>query len=143
MYKAYKWHEVISVVNNIYVSMKHVMQVWLTHKCYDQLHRVIYAIFFRVYIYYSHSDEVMSLYLTSCEMLLLPLICLLFSVANIHAQKDPNTLEGRSTIVHLFEWKFNDIADECERFLGPKGYAGVQVGNVILNVEINMWTLAS
>jgi hypothetical protein len=64
-------------------------------------------------------------------------------VANIHAQKDPNTLEGRSTIVHLFEWKFNDIADECERFLGPKGYAGVQVGNVILNVEINMWTLAS
>jgi len=50
-------------------------------------------------------------------------------VANIHAQKSPNTVPGRSAIVHLFEWKFSDIADECERFLAPKGFAGVQVGN--------------
>jgi hypothetical protein len=62
-------------------------------------------------------------------MALLHLICLLFSLANIHAQKNPNTVDGRSAIVHLFEWKFNDIADECERFLAPRGYAGVQVGN--------------
>ena len=34
---------------------------------------------------------------------------------------------GRSTMVHLFEWKWDDIANECEQFLGPKGYAGVQV----------------
>ena len=34
---------------------------------------------------------------------------------------------GRTTLVHLFEWKWNDVADECERFLGPMGYAGVQV----------------
>jgi alpha-amylase len=57
------------------------------------------------------------------------LIFLLFSVANIHAQHDPNIVPGRSAIVHLFEWKFNDIADECERFLAPRGYAGVQVGS--------------
>ncbi|GLG97164.1 uncharacterized protein GBIM_03981 [Gryllus bimaculatus] len=44
------------------------------------------------------------------------------------AQKDPNWTEGRSTIVHLFEWKWSDIAQECERFLGPYGYAGVQEG---------------
>lgn len=43
------------------------------------------------------------------------------------AQFDPNQWDNRSAIVHLFEWKFNDVADECERFLGPKGYAGVQV----------------
>ncbi|GLG97162.1 Alpha-amylase [Gryllus bimaculatus] len=43
------------------------------------------------------------------------------------AQKDPNWTEGRSTIVHLFEWKWSDIAQECERFLGPYGYAGVQL----------------
>jgi hypothetical protein len=61
-------------------------------------------------------------------MELLFLIFLLFSVANIHAQKDPNFVPGRSAIVHLFEWKFNDIADECERFLAPRGYGGVQVG---------------
>ena len=34
---------------------------------------------------------------------------------------------GRSTMVHLFEWKWDDIAKECENFLGPKGFAGVQV----------------
>ncbi|CAF1547390.1 unnamed protein product, partial [Didymodactylos carnosus] len=33
----------------------------------------------------------------------------------------------RHVAVHLFEWKWNDIAAECERFLGPKGYSGVQV----------------
>jgi hypothetical protein len=56
------------------------------------------------------------------------LIFLLFSVANINAQKDPNILPGRSAIVHLFEWKFSDVAAECERFLGPRGFGGVQVG---------------
>ena len=68
---------------------------------------------------------------TSCKMVLLHVVCLLFSMANINAQKNPNAVDGRSAIVHLFEWKFNDIADECERFLAPKGYAGVQVGNVL------------
>jgi alpha-amylase len=62
-------------------------------------------------------------------MVLLHLICLLFSVANIHAQKTANFVPGRSGIVHLFEWKFSDIGDECERFLAPKGVAGVQVSN--------------
>jgi alpha-amylase len=41
-------------------------------------------------------------------------------------QWDPNVVDPRSAIVHLFEWRWNDIADECERFLGPMGYAGVQ-----------------
>ncbi len=40
---------------------------------------------------------------------------------------DLNQLEGRSVIVHLFEWKFVDIGLECKRFLGPKGYGAVQV----------------
>jgi alpha-amylase len=64
-------------------------------------------------------------------MVLLPLVCLLFSVANIHAQKNPHAEDGRSGIVHLFEWKFSDIADECERFLAPRGFAGVQVGSAL------------
>lgn len=29
--------------------------------------------------------------------------------------------------VHLFEWKWTDIATECENVLGPAGYAAVQV----------------
>ena len=64
-------------------------------------------------------------------MALLHLVGLLFFVANIHAQKDPNTVQNRSAIVHLFEWKFDDIANECERFLAPKGFAGVQVSNIL------------
>lgn len=33
-------------------------------------------------------------------------------------------------IVHLFEWKFEDIANECEQFLGPNGYKAIQVSPV-------------
>mmetsp|Transcript_26528 Transcript_26528/g.70977 ORF Transcript_26528/g.70977 Transcript_26528/m.70977 type:complete len:653 (+) Transcript_26528:96-2054(+) len=29
--------------------------------------------------------------------------------------------------VHLFEWKWDDVAKECEDFLGPKGFTAVQV----------------
>jgi alpha-amylase len=43
------------------------------------------------------------------------------------AQYDPHWVSQRSGIVHLFEWKWNDIANECENFLSQHGYAGVQV----------------
>jgi alpha-amylase len=29
--------------------------------------------------------------------------------------------------VHLFEWRWPDVAQECERFLGPHGFTAVQV----------------
>ncbi|XP_050462477.1 alpha-amylase 2-like [Cataglyphis hispanica] len=53
------------------------------------------------------------------------------------AQKDPHYMDGRTTMVHLFEWKFNDIAKECEDFLGPMGYGGVQVSPVNENLIID------
>lgn len=34
---------------------------------------------------------------------------------------------ARTAFVHLFEWRWDDVALECERFLGPKGFAAVQV----------------
>lgn len=49
------------------------------------------------------------------------------TVACAVAQHDPHFMGNRTTIVHLFEWRWNDIAEECERFLGPQGYGGVQV----------------
>ncbi|KAK7790983.1 hypothetical protein R5R35_005217 [Gryllus longicercus] len=59
------------------------------------------------------------------------LLLLLAALAAVAvAQKDPHWVDGRNTIVHLFEWKFSDIAAECERFLGPMGYAGVQTSPV-------------
>lgn len=41
---------------------------------------------------------------------------------NIYAQTTPRTV-----FVHLFEWKWRDVAKECETFLGPKGFSAVQV----------------
>ncbi|CAL1680287.1 unnamed protein product [Lasius platythorax] len=52
------------------------------------------------------------------------------------AQKDPHYVDGRTTMVHLFEWKFDDIAKECEDFLGPQGYGGVQVSPINENLII-------
>lgn len=37
---------------------------------------------------------------------------------------------NRSVIVQMFEWRFDDIGDECEKFLGPYGYGAVQVSPV-------------
>src|SRR5215217_5378630 len=39
----------------------------------------------------------------------------------------PPAAGPRTVFVHLFEWKWTDIAQECERFLGPKGFAGIQI----------------
>ncbi|XP_054738198.1 alpha-amylase A-like [Anastrepha obliqua] len=63
-------------------------------------------------------------------------LVLAISSASVSAQFSPNYVPGRTTMVHLFEWKWSDIAAECENFLGPKGYAGVQVSPVNENVVI-------
>jgi alpha-amylase len=47
--------------------------------------------------------------------------------SNVKAEFDPNFAHNRTTMVHLFEWKWNDIGLECERFLSPAGFGGVQV----------------
>lgn len=52
------------------------------------------------------------------------------------AQHNPHHWENRSGIVHLMEWKWSDIAVECEQFLGPRGYGGVQVSPVFENVIV-------
>lgn len=50
---------------------------------------------------------------------------------------DPHFDNGHNGIVQLFEWKWLDIANECETFLGPRKFGGVQVSppneNVILD----------
>uniref|UniRef100_A0A3B4DIW4 Alpha-amylase n=1 Tax=Pygocentrus nattereri TaxID=42514 RepID=A0A3B4DIW4_PYGNA len=33
---------------------------------------------------------------------------------------------GRTCIVHLFEWRWDDVAAECERYLAPNGYGGIE-----------------
>ncbi len=36
-------------------------------------------------------------------------------------------INTHSTIVQLFEWRWPDIAQECETWLGPQGYGAVQI----------------
>ncbi|XP_062541644.1 alpha-amylase I-like [Armigeres subalbatus] len=49
---------------------------------------------------------------------------------NTTLRNEPFFFPNRSVIVHLFEWKFDDIAEECEKVLGPNGYGGVQVSPI-------------
>ena len=67
---------------------------------------------------------------------------LFFLIAkSVLGQFDPHFIGNRQGIVHLFEWKWLDIAEECEDFLGPKGFGGVQTSPVNENaiVEGRPW----
>jgi len=41
--------------------------------------------------------------------------------------------------VHLFEWPWSDIATECEQFLGPKGFTGVQISPPNEHISGDAW----
>lgn len=60
-------------------------------------------------------------------ILLITLIALAYSWSPYH---ESHMIEGRSVIVQLHEWRFDDLAIECERFFGPKGYGAVQISPV-------------
>lgn len=49
-----------------------------------------------------------------------------------------NTAQA-GTFVHLFEWQWNDVATECEQFLGPKGYSAVQVSPPQEHIQGDAW----
>ncbi|XP_030378688.1 alpha-amylase-like [Scaptodrosophila lebanonensis] len=51
----------------------------------------------------------------------------LFVLSFSGAYKQPHYEGKRTTMVHLFEWPWPSIATECEQFLGPKGFGGVQI----------------
>jgi alpha-amylase len=44
-----------------------------------------------------------------------------------------------TTFVHLFEWSWQDVAQECEDYLGPKGYAAVQVSPPNEHIQGGQW----
>eukprot|EP00928_Gymnodinium_smaydae_P021467 TRINITY_DN18375_c0_g1_i1.p1 TRINITY_DN18375_c0_g1~~TRINITY_DN18375_c0_g1_i1.p1 ORF type:complete len:534 (+),score=78.59 TRINITY_DN18375_c0_g1_i1:50-1651(+) len=52
----------------------------------------------------------------------------------------PPQPQGRSsTFVHLFEWSWADIALECEQWLGPKGFTGVQISPPNEHIAGDQW----
>uniref|UniRef100_A0A8C8VE99 alpha-amylase n=1 Tax=Pelusios castaneus TaxID=367368 RepID=A0A8C8VE99_9SAUR len=67
-------------------------------------------------------------------------LLLLVAAGLCWAQYDPQTKPGTTSIVHLFEWRWADIALECERYLGPHGFGGVQISPPNENIIItNPW----
>ncbi|XP_025020264.1 pancreatic alpha-amylase-like isoform X2 [Python bivittatus] len=71
------------------------------------------------------------------------ILILLAALELCWAQYSPNTLPGRTSIVHLFEWRWNDIALECERYLAPNGFGGVQISppneNLVVTTPWRPW----
>lgn len=78
-----------------------------------------------------------------CSIVSVIIISREFQVVIALGNIEPQFVAHRSGIVHLFEWKFADIAVECESYLGPNGFAGVQVSpiheNVVLQDEGRPW----
>ncbi|KAI8436617.1 hypothetical protein MSG28_010127 [Choristoneura fumiferana] len=66
-------------------------------------------------------------------------ILLMLGLSLAAAYKNPQYASGRSTMVHLFEWKWDDIAAECERFLGPMGFGGIQISPP--NENLVIWSM--
>lgn len=54
------------------------------------------------------------------------------AMASVHAN-------AGTAFVHLFEWSWNDIASECENFLGPKGYDAVQISPPQEHINHSTW----
>lgn len=58
-----------------------------------------------------------------------------FSVS-LMASNGPSTSD---TFVHLFEWKWTDIAQECEDYLGPMGFKAVQTSPQMEHIKGDPW----
>lgn len=48
-----------------------------------------------------------------------------------------HTALAKDVIVHLFDWTWDDVAAECEKVLGPNGFAAVQVSPPMEHAVIN------
>lgn len=60
--------------------------------------------------------------------------------ATVTATLMAGTAQARAgAFVHLFEWQWSDVAQECERFLGPKGFSAVQVSPPQEHIQGSPW----
>ncbi|XP_066479644.1 pancreatic alpha-amylase-like isoform X2 [Tiliqua scincoides] len=71
------------------------------------------------------------------------LLLLLAAFGLCWTQYKTNPKPLRTSIVHLFEWRWADVALECERYLAPNGFAGVQVSppneNLVVSSPWRPW----
>lgn len=59
--------------------------------------------------------------------LLLTIVATHGEQAKFNGFQRSNTGEPDGVIVHLMDWRYEDIAYECEQVLSKRGFAGVQV----------------
>ncbi len=72
----------------------------------------------------------MTLHSSQSMILIVGVYCITCDFVGVHGGSpwhNNNCADGRQAIVHLFEWKWSDIAAECEIFLSQMNYCGVQV----------------
>merc|ERR1711936_171201 len=67
-----------------------------------------------------------------------PLLALLASGAAAQ-YTESHCKDSKQAIVHLFEWSWDSIADECTKVLGPKGFCGVQVSPPNEHIQGGQW----
>jgi alpha-amylase len=48
-------------------------------------------------------------------------------------------LNPNTTFVTMFKWRYNDVASECARFLGPNGVGGVQISPPNPSITTDTW----
>ncbi|SFD20025.1 type I pullulanase [Pseudoalteromonas denitrificans] len=73
--------------------------------------------------------------LNKFRLMLRPLnILLLLSTLGVSS-----TVQAGTVFVHLFEWKWTDIATECETYLGPKGFDAVQISPPYEHITGDTW----
>merc|ERR1711971_461413 len=65
--------------------------------------------------------------------------CQSMSVYSGSDYTESNCYDQKQAIVHLFEWHWDWIADECEKVLGPKGFCGVQVSPPMEHIQGGQW----
>ncbi|TQF70664.1 alpha-amylase [Pseudoalteromonas luteoviolacea] len=69
----------------------------------------------------------------------LPIAASFAVLASTSAFAAPSSVGEPTTFVHLFEWSWPDVAKECETFLGPQGYAAVQVSPPNEHITGSQW----
>jgi len=57
----------------------------------------------------------------------------------VAAASAATSVDTSGVFVHLFEWSHADVANECENWLGPKGYNGVQVSPPNEHITGEQW----
>ncbi|WP_299586608.1 alpha amylase C-terminal domain-containing protein [uncultured Microbulbifer sp.] len=68
-----------------------------------------------------------------------PLKRLLASTGLVLGTLSSANVNAGTAFVHLFEWSWNDIASECENFLGPKGFDAVQISPPNEHISHSTW----